>query len=604
MMKTLHVVLVFSEMVQFKTLVEALQHWAREKPDTPAVIFRDRHAGRRLLSWGSLHTLAGRFAAVLRREGLRRGEMVVNTLPNCPERYVCEAGVWMCGAASVNGQCLLADGSDLVRTLRQSRARAILVDPDVSGSPWQPLKNHVVLEKESEKDNDYGYGVLNVTSTSMPQLRKVFFIRRVSEETGDFLSAMTSQEEWFQADDITPDDVITVFTTSGSTGFSKLVVYTNGILCKTFQNDSEVTDAFKGSLLFNNAPLGWMGGCLHSIVVQGATRVTCDMRAGSPENMTQFIWDCIQEERCGSAYLSPVLLPELAQIADRYGDEGKKGEDEEQRDTKNGSGDEDKRGASITPTASDPTPSVWKPSMLIMGGLPITRHMVELGLKISESIMIAYGSTDSGVMSGTRITDSHTYIDHDAGKVSPHIQMKIVQADNESVTVPPNQIGHILTKNRLMMKEYLNDPQATANAFTEDGFFRTGDLGRLDERGHLIVDGRGSDAIMRGLYIFYPFWLESRLITCPGVREVVIVGVPDAAVNEELCACVVFESDDVSIEQVRQFVEKDIIATEDDPLSPRPRYYLKFESFPLTSTDKPTRKVIKEMAAKRLGLST
>ena len=593
-------------MVQFTTLVEALQHWAREKPDTPAAIFRDRHAGRRLLSWGSLHTLAGRFAAVLRREGLRRGEMVVSTLPNCPERYVCEAGVWMCGAASVNGQCLLSDGSDLVRTLHQSRARAILVDPDVSGSPWQPLRNHVEVE-ERKYDGSCGCRVLNVTSTSMPQLRKVFFIRRVSGGTEDFLSAMTSQEEWFQADDVTPDDVVTVFNTSGSTGFSKLVVYTNGILCELFQNDSEVTDYFKRSPQFNNAPLGWIGGCLQSIVVQGVTRVTCDMRAGSPENMTQFIWDCIQEERCISAYVSPILLPELAQIADRYGDEGKKRGDKEQRDRKNGS-NENKSGESIGTATPDLellfSSSVWKPSMLLMGGLPITRQMVEPGLKIGKAIINVYGSTDGGYVTGNHITDSHTYVDHDAGKVLPDIQIKIVQVDDESVTFPANQIGHILIKNRLMMKEYLNNPQATAEAFTEDGFFRTGDLGRLDERGHLIAEGRGSDAIMRGLYIFYPFWLESRLITCPGVRAVVIVGVPDAAVNEELCACVVFESDDVSIEQVRQFVEKDIIATEDDPLSPRPRYYLRFESFPRTSTDKPTRKVIKEMAAKRLGLST
>ena len=589
MINTQHALLVFSEMAQFTTLVEALQHWAREKSDTPAVIFRDRHAGRRLLSWGSLHTLAGRFAAVLRREGLRRGEIVVSTLPNCPERYVCEAGVWMCGAASVNGQCLLADGSDLVRTLRQSRARAILVDPDVSGSPWKPLKNHVVVEEE-KGDDGCGCRILNVTSTSMPQLRKVFFIRRVSGDTGDFLNGMTSQGEWFQADDVTPDDVVTVFTTSGSTGFSKLVVYTNGILCELFQNGAEMVDSFKQPLQFNNAPLGWMGGCPHSIVLQGATRVTCDMRAGSPENMTQFIWDCIQEERCGGAYVSPALLPELAQIADRYGDEGKKRGDKEQRDRKNGS--------------DEISSSMWKPSVLLLGGLPITRQMVEVGLKLSEVIMIGYGSTDGGFISGHRITDSHTYVDRDAGKLLPNIQMKIVQADDESVTVPPNQIGHILTKNRLMMKEYLNDPQATAEAFTEDGFFRMGDLGRLDERGHLIAEGRGSDAIMRGLYIFYPFWLESRLITCPGVREVAIVGVPDAAVNEELCACVIFESDDVSIQQVRQFVEKDIIATEDDPLSPRPRYYLRFESFPRTTSDKPTRKVIKEMAAKRLGLST
>ena len=78
---------------------------------------------------------------------------------------------------------------------------------------------------------------------------------------------------------------------------------------------------------------------------------------------------------------------------------------------------------------------------------------------------------------------------------------------------------------------------------------------------------------------------------------------PDAYLHEEICACVVLDSDHVTMEQVRHFVEKDIVASEDDPLSPRPRFYLKFESFLLTFTGKPMRKAIKAQAAERLNLS-
>ena len=169
--------------------------------------------------------------------------------------------------------------------------------------------------------------------------------------------------------------------------------------------------------------------------------------------------------------------------------------------------------------------------------------------------------------------------------------------------LPTNETGSILVKSPYKTAGFLNDPQATATATTDDGFFRTGDLGRLDDRGHLLVEGRGGDAIMRGAYIFYPGWLEARIRTaCPAIRDVMIVGVPDPNVNEELCACVVLESENVDVEQVRQAVERDIVTKGDDPLSPRPRYYLQFPAFPVTTTDKPRRVLVKALAAERLNL--
>ena len=191
------------------------------------------------------------------------------------------------------------------------------------------------------------------------------------------------------------------------------------------------------------------------------------------------------------------------------------------------------------------------------------------------------------------------------------MDVRIVSRDDDEETTPtPGNndddddalLGHILVKGPHMMRGYLHDPRATAEAFTRDGFFRTGDVGRLDRRGHLSVEGRGSDAIMRGAYIFYPSWLEARIASCPGVSQVLVVGVPDPDVHEELCACVVLDSDHaVTLEQVRGFVERDIVAAEeDDPLSPRPRYYLRFEPFPRTSTEKLRRKEVKAEAAERM----
>ncbi|XP_076442155.1 putative acyl--CoA ligase YdaB isoform X2 [Babylonia areolata] len=542
-----------STMPQFRTLPDFLQHWAQEKPDSEAFVFRDKNQRRNVLTWASLYTLAGRFAAVLRDKGIARGDLVINTLPNSPERVVCEAGIWMVGAASVNGQCLMADGSDLLNTITQSRAPAILVDPDVTKSPWNVLKNHVVMD-----DGEH------VTSSQLACLKTVIFVRRVENEgRGDFIGQLKAQEEWFQAGDVKPEDVFSVFTTSGTTGFSKLVVRTQGPFIRFVESDEFSILGIAGVWL-NIQQMGWIGGTPAYTFVPGGTRITTDMRAGVPEDMIQHLLTSIQEEKCNTAIIPPIYLSKLAEMTDL-------------------------------------TSSLHRLDSLMLGGLPVQQSTVNIGLKVADNICVAYGATDFGIVSGMGVTDSQTFTDHDSGKPLKDVQVKIVRAEDEAKLCATGQVGHILVKGPNMMKGYLNNPKATADAFTEDSFFRTGDLGRLDERGHLIVDGRGSDAIMRGVYIFYPSWIEKRLRECPGVDDVIVVGVPDAEVNEELCACVVLKSDDVSMEHVRQFAEE-IFASKDDVMSACPRYFLKFESFPQTDTGKPLRNVIKTRAAQRLGL--
>ncbi|XP_076442816.1 3-[(3aS,4S,7aS)-7a-methyl-1,5-dioxo-octahydro-1H-inden-4-yl]propanoyl:CoA ligase-like [Babylonia areolata] len=551
-------------MPQFQTMPEVLQHWAQEKPESAAFIFRDKNQRRNVLTWASLYTLAGRFAAVLRGKGIARGDLVINTLPNSPERMVCDAGIWMAGAASVNGQCLMADGSDLLNTITQSRAPAILMDPDITGSPWNVLKNHVVMDDEER-----------VTSSQLACVQTVVFVRRVENEgRGDFIGQLKAQEEWFQAEEVKPEDDFCFFTTSGSTGFSKLVIGNQGTLIHfILHNKPFIKKVFGEKVHLNTGQMGWLGGYVIFSVVSGTTYVTCDMRAGIPEDMPQFLWTSIQEEKCDTAGISPVYLPKLAEIME--------------------TGSQKSQTAMVS--------STWRMDTVALGSLPIQQFIVQAGLKVAHNVLIEYGLTDIGIIGALVVTDSQTFTDHDSGKPFADLQVKIVSVEDEAKPCVPGQVGHILVKGLSMMKGYLNNPKATADAFTEDGFFRTGDVGRLDERGHLIVDGRGSDAIMRGIYAVYPSWIEKRLRECPGVDDVIVIGVPDTLLHEELCACVVLKSDGASMEQVRQFAEG-MFVSKDDPQSACPRYFLKFDSYPETGTGKPDRKVIKTQAAQRLGL--
>ncbi|KAK7455064.1 hypothetical protein BaRGS_00039535 [Batillaria attramentaria] len=564
------------------TLVDGLQKRAEQSGNKPAFIFRDKYGGRCVLPWQQIYRLGGRWAAVLKTGSVGRGHLVLNTLPNSPERVIVETGILLSGAASVNGQCQLADGSDLLHGLHVSRARAIVLDPDVPNSPWKVLEKLVNLDEDG-----------SVTSEELPHLKLVYFVRRGEKgDDEDFLTHLENLSDWYQAD-VKPDDVMAVFTTSGSTGFSKLVVHTHDRWVNINLSSADMMDASHDHVDLALAPLGWIGGYPGFTILSGYPRVLCDVRGGGlPKDVPDFLWKCVQEERCTRVFILPVFLSRVAELARQRRQEGARAET-----VFTSTYTEEAEGS------LDMTKWSWVPEICFLGGMPITRSMVKTAKSLAKNVVVLYGATDFSVISSHVVHDPDTFVDHDAGLVVKEAQVKIVDTEDENVILPVGQVGNILAKRPGMMREYLNNPQATADAFTADGFFRTGDVGSLDARGHLIVAGRGSDAIMRGPYIFYPGWLEARIRACPGVSDVLVVGVPDPFLHEELCACVVLTSDHVTTQHVREFVERDIVTTEDDPLSPRPRYYLRFESFPMTDTDKPRRKVVKKQAAVRLGVN-
>ena len=139
----------YSYLDKIHTVMDALQHWSAQTPDSPVFIFRaPNSADREVLTYSDLYQLGGRWASVLRHKGLGRGHLVVNTLPNSPERAVVESSILLSGAASVNGMCQLRDASDLKATLRQSAAQAVVLDPDVMPDAYTALLNDVTIPKE------------------------------------------------------------------------------------------------------------------------------------------------------------------------------------------------------------------------------------------------------------------------------------------------------------------------------------------------------------------------------------------------------------------------------------------------------------------------
>jgi long-chain acyl-CoA synthetase len=111
------------------------------------------------------------------------------------------------------------------------------------------------------------------------------------------------------------------------------------------------------------------------------------------------------------------------------------------------------------------------------------------------------------------------------------VEMKLVEKNEDGV-------GEIAIRGHNVMKGYWNRPDATAAAIDSDGWFRTGDLARIDDDGYFFIVDRSKDMIIRGGYNVYPREIEEVLYEHPAVREAAVVGVPDDLLGEEVGAAI------------------------------------------------------------------
>jgi acyl-CoA synthetase (AMP-forming)/AMP-acid ligase II len=159
----------------------------------------------------------------------------------------------------------------------------------------------------------------------------------------------------------------------------------------------------------------------------------------------------------------------------------------------------------------------------------------------------AYGLTElCGVISHL-LPDAHRAKDHEerltsAGTLVPNAEVRVVDPDTLE-DVPTGEQGELWFRSPQLMKGYHNQPGATAEAITEDGWFRTGDIGRVDDGGYVFVEDRLKDMIISGGENIYSIEVERVLAEHPAVAEVAVIGVPDDKWGEVVKAVVALESD-------------------------------------------------------------
>ncbi len=174
--------------------------------------------------------------------------------------------------------------------------------------------------------------------------------------------------------------------------------------------------------------------------------------------------------------------------------------------------------------------------LFVSGSAPLLTETFETFIeKTGHTILERYG------MSETAMLTSNPYQGlRKAGTVGPALPGVSVRIMNqESQPCGIDEIGNIQVKGPNIFKGYWQMPEKTAEEFTEDGYFKTGDVGRVDADGYVSIVGRSKDLIISGGYNVYPKEIESVIDEMPGVLESAVIGVPDTDFGEAVVAVVV-----------------------------------------------------------------
>jgi acyl-CoA synthetase len=213
-----------------------------------------------------------------------------------------------------------------------------------------------------------------------------------------------------------------------------------------------------------------------------------------------------------------------------------------------------------------------------LGGSPVPAAVAERAEDLGITVYRSYGSTEHPSITGSFATDPRDLRCRTDGRALASVEIRLVDADTER-DVGSGAAGEILSRGADLFAGY-TDPELTARVFTPDGWYRTGDIGVLDEHGYLTITDRVSDIIIRGGLNISAAELEEALMGMPAIAECAVVAAPDARMGERAVAVVRVRpgapAPDLAAVQARlvesgvpkaKWVE-DVLVTDDFPRTP------------------------------------
>jgi acyl-CoA synthetase (AMP-forming)/AMP-acid ligase II len=303
------------------------------------------------------------------------------------------------------------------------------------------------------------------------------------------------------------DTILALVHTSGTTGKAKAIPLRHGALMQSVADFAiEIGDQVTGSHHLQILPLFHLGGfgqCLQALLTAGTVYIHTSF---SPPAVI----DAIERDKIEFFTAGPSLIDMLvAEIGDRDG-----ADLSSLREVAYGT-------APITPSS-------------------LTAAMAAFGCRFRQ----IYGNTESQSMISLLAPEDHEPGNPrlaSAGRVAFGWEVRIVDLDGNDV--PEDAPGELLIRGECLFSGYWQDPDATEAAFTDDGWYRTGDIASLSADGYLSIVDRATDMIISGGENVYPAEVEAVIAEHPSVAEVAVVGRPDPAWGEAVHAVMIARPD-------------------------------------------------------------
>jgi non-ribosomal peptide synthetase component E (peptide arylation enzyme) len=491
--------------------------------------------GHGLITYGSLKEKIERCAEFYRSLGIKRGDVVTIQLPNRIEFAVAFIALELIGAVAN-------------KVNPDFRARELDYILRFSGS------SAYVFRKDF-KNFDYATMALALQQSN-PALRTLIATGGAADGMADFdtgiaVSPRLAPEHRVRMD---VNEVCRMAFTSGTTGNPKCVLHsfnTTLYAVDVLNRDMEVTGK---DVLLTYLPLGlnWGYFTLLQTILAGARLVLLERFTA------RAVLEIIQSERVSYIPTAPAGLvamlndPEL----DRF--------------------DLSSLRVVITGGASAAVETIREYRRRMKG------HLIEL-----------YGMLEAGFQTYTRFSDDPERVSGTIGRPVRAMELRIV--DSETRDVAPGEIGQLMSRGPSVHLGYHNNPAANADAFTPDGWFKTGDLGRVaDAEGNVQITGRSKEIINRGGKKFFPREVEEILYTHPAILHAAMIGLPDERLGERNCLCAVPKpGHSITLDEAVSFLRNEVA---DYKL---PEFIEIFEELPMTGTGKIQRHVLREFVLKR-----
>ncbi|WFU24157.1 long-chain fatty acid--CoA ligase [Bradyrhizobium sp. CB1717] len=507
------------EPTQYASLVDLLEESFTKFADRKAFICMDKS-----ISYRDLDQMSVALAAYLQGRGLQRGARVAIMMPNVLQYPVATAAVLRAGFAVVNVNPLYTP-RELEHQLKDSGAEAIIVLENFAHTVEQviaktPVK-HVIVASMGDLLGFKGV-IVNLVVRRVKKMVPAWSLPG-AVSFNDALSSGRSLA--FNKPKLSPGDVAFLQYTGGTTGVSKgaTLVHRN-IVANVLQNDAWLQPAIAAPphveqlMIVCALPLYHifaLTACYLLAVRAGG----CNLLIPNPRDIAGFVKELAKYQvnsfpAVNTLYNGLMHHPDFKKL------------DFSKLKISNGGGMAVQR----------PVADQWK---------AITGCFIAEGYGLSETSP----TLTCNPATATEFTGS-------IGIPVPSTYISI--RDDDGNEVPLGQPGEICAKGPQVMSGYWNRPEETAKVMTADGYFRTGDIGVMDEKGYTKIVDRKKDMILVSGFNVYPNEIEEVIASHPGVLECAVIGIPDSKSGEAVKAFVVKKDPNLTAEAVIKFCHEQL----------------------------------------------